>query len=191
MHAITRLYSPSDELVTDTRLYPDFDIDQCYSVGGLTCDVIRIVLEVGSSLEGNISAAHDLVELSLRRYLRAVGNRAHGRLLGIGIVANEVCLVDIRNEAEGWMDRHLEISAGSLEWFSLFDQKFVQALNDMKEFCKRDQPFGDLEEARIRSTEELVVQRDHTELDSHDSYEDIENNDEDIDYNDGDIDMSS
>jgi hypothetical protein len=123
LHASTNL-NFLDDLVTSKRLYPDFDIDQCYSHQGTTCDVIRVVIEVGSLLKGATTQLLDVAQVetlsSLKKYLKAVGNRAHGSLLGIAIVANTVCLVPFYSD--GWMKRDLDFGA---KWSDVGDTSVI------------------------------------------------------------------
>jgi hypothetical protein len=125
----------------------------------LKCDIVRVVIEVGSLLKAeSLSDAQIVTAGNLIRYLKAVGNRAHGRLLGIGIVGNTACLVEI--SSDGWMKRGLdEASTRELEeWFSLFDPRLPKALDDMVEFCETDDPFGDSDESSFRYFGGLVTE---------------------------------
>jgi hypothetical protein len=186
-----------DNVVTPKRLYPDFDIDQCYSYRGHPYDVIRVVIEVGSYLEGptegpetRISSAQIETAKSLLKYLKVVGNRAHGSLLGIGIVANTVCTVRIDNN--GWLERGGKIRPRDLLWTSLFDPTFIQKVDSMLLFCKNDRPNDHMVENDFSGFTELTVAEDEEDEDENEEAEaeavpdsmdvDDDENDEDLYY---------
>ena len=66
------------------------------------------------------------------------GNRWRGRILGIGMMGNEVYLVQKVTDNQ---ELH-ELFNG--EWISMFDHRFVEELNSMHEFSiNSDEPDQD------------------------------------------------
>lgn len=131
------------------RYYPDFTIEQFWGADSdenPKADVVRVIVEVASVLEGPIkgSATYSKVELQLEHYMLTLGpSRWEGQLLGIGILGNQVYMLKMRSDntvgpVEDPMEdpRYLPrpVIDGD-EWISMFDYRFVEELDFMHGYC--------------------------------------------------------
>ncbi|KAJ3847510.1 hypothetical protein EV368DRAFT_69047 [Lentinula lateritia] len=87
----------------DTRLYPDFCIDQYWGADNdrnPRADVIRVIIEVGSKETGSIrkKTSKNAIISQLRSYMQLAGpQRWQGRLLGVAMLGAEVFLLEMRD----------------------------------------------------------------------------------------------
>jgi hypothetical protein len=123
----------------------------------------------GSADKGDIATTQTETAKSLLKYLRVVGSRAHGRLLGVGIVANTVCTVHVHHD--GWLGRDMKFHSRAIRWTSLFDPSFIQELDSMLLFCKNDRPNDDMEERQFSAFAELTVAEDEEDEDENEEGE--------------------
>ncbi|KAJ3821812.1 hypothetical protein F5880DRAFT_1732486 [Lentinula raphanica] len=120
--------------VTSKRRYPDFCVDQYWGAdndNNRKGDVIRVIIEIGSLRRGStrkIVTKTD-VEVQLKTYMNlATPRRWQGRLLGVGMLGNEVFLAELTE------DEPLEINPVISDWISMFDPRFAQEMDQVYEY---------------------------------------------------------
>lgn len=112
--------------VTNERRYPDFNIDQYWgadSDDNPHADIIRVVIEVGSSVQDCWA-----VSAHLEEYIDWVGTRFHEKLLAVGLAGNQVIMYSINDDRMSTRGRYGR-------WMSLFDPRalFVEELNRVRQ----------------------------------------------------------
>ncbi|KAJ6538625.1 hypothetical protein B0H10DRAFT_2254389, partial [Mycena sp. CBHHK59/15] len=118
--------TPAGVGVTDNRTYPDFTICQFFGADadGTAADMIRVVYEIGST-----SADKRRIYRQLEGYLHSITPmRFDGWLLGVAQIQNEVFLM--KNTTLNTADFTPLFPTG---WISLFDQRFVDELNQIRD----------------------------------------------------------
>ncbi|KAJ3933856.1 MAG: hypothetical protein NXY57DRAFT_997146 [Lentinula lateritia] len=137
--------------VGDTRLFPDFCIDQYWGADNdrnPRADVIRVIIEVGSKETGSIrkKTSKNAIINQLRGYMQLAGpQRWQGRLLGVAMLGAEVFLLEMRDvsakEATTLSSRKNPchrpqpvLSSKKSPWIKMFDPRFEAEMERMYQF---------------------------------------------------------
>jgi len=119
---------PSGAAVTKKRFYPDFNVVQYWGADtdeNDRADVIRIVIEVGTR------ESHSALISRTFKYLKQVGSRWRGRLLGLALIGEFACLIE-------WKSSNLWYFLYEEQFVSIFDSRFIEEMDKMRQFCYDD-----------------------------------------------------